>query len=253
MLKSEEEEHLRYFFSAVLFAREKLGFEPDEHQVRVLDHGIRRGLLNCTRQWGKSTITALKAVHWAYTRAGSNVLMASASGQQAGEFLEKACDFLADLDIRIKGDGHNRHSVRLPNGSRIIAVSGRARVRGLSRIELMLIDEAAEVTDHGYRTLRPMMATVKGGSIWLMSTPEGKRGFFYETWMNGGPGWTRIQVPATECSRISVEFLEEERLAHGERWFRQEYMCEFVDLVDGLFREEDVTACISGEIPALWD
>ena len=47
----------------VAFAREALRFEPDARQAQVLTTNCSQGLLNCTRQWGKSTITALKAVH----------------------------------------------------------------------------------------------------------------------------------------------------------------------------------------------
>ena len=36
-------------------------------------------------------------------------------------------------------------------------------------------------------------------------------------------------MPATECPRIPKEFLEEERGQLGGLWFRQEYLCEFVD------------------------
>jgi hypothetical protein len=46
----------------VLFAR-LAGFEPDEPQIRVLRSVAQRGILNCTRQWGKSTVTAAKALH----------------------------------------------------------------------------------------------------------------------------------------------------------------------------------------------
>ena len=45
------------------FAREKLGFEPDEKQRMVLDSTAKTGILNCSRQWGKSTVMAVKAVH----------------------------------------------------------------------------------------------------------------------------------------------------------------------------------------------
>jgi hypothetical protein len=34
--------------------------------------------------------------------------------------------------------------------------------------------------------------------------------------------------------------LAEERLAIGERWFRQEYETEFCDTVDAVFRTEDI-------------
>ena len=73
----------------VTFARERLGFDPDEKQELVL-RGGRRGIVNCTRQWGKSTVTAVKAVHRAYSVAGSLTLVVTPSGRQSGEFLRKA-------------------------------------------------------------------------------------------------------------------------------------------------------------------
>src|SRR6476646_10309517 len=70
-------------------ARERLGFDADPVQERVL-RGGRRGIVNCTRQWGKSTVLAAKAVHRAWTRAGCLVLVMSPSGRQSGEFIRKA-------------------------------------------------------------------------------------------------------------------------------------------------------------------
>ena len=66
----------------------------------------------------------------------------------------------------------------------------------------MLIDEAARVSDELYRSVRPFLA-VADGDLWLMSTPFGKRGFFYEEWENGGPRWTRFKITAPECPRIT--------------------------------------------------
>ena len=124
---------------------------------------------------------------------------------------------------------------RMPNGSRIVGLPGTAAtVRGYSNVSMLVIDEAAGVPDDLYKALRPMLA-VSDGDLWLMSTPYGKRGFFYESWAHGGPGWARITVPATECSRIQPDFLEEERRELGHVWFRQEYLCEFVDNGCALF------------------
>src|SRR5207302_443880 len=61
------------------WVRQKLGFEPDAMQERVLATHKKRGLLNCTRQWGKSTLTAAKAVHQAYTERESLTLVVSPS------------------------------------------------------------------------------------------------------------------------------------------------------------------------------
>lgn len=84
-----------------------------------------------------------------------------------------------------------------------------------------------------------------------MSTPFGKRGFFWETWKKGGPEWERFRATAPECGRISRAFLEQEREAMGERWFRQEYLCEFEDSVSGVFESETVRRAIRADVKPL--
>src|ERR1700712_2296510 len=89
------------------FATAKLGFTPDPKQSVLLRDSLRRVLLNCSRQWGKSTITAAKAVHQAYTKPESLVVVLSPTARQSGEFLRKASTFLRRLNIRPRGDGDN--------------------------------------------------------------------------------------------------------------------------------------------------
>jgi len=234
---------------AAAFAREKLGFEPDAMQVRALLGG-RRGIVNCTRQWGKSTVMAAKAAHRAYTEAGSLVLVLSPSARQSGEFLRKAEDFVRKLGIRPRGDGDNALSILFPNGSRIVGLPGSERtLRGFSNVSWMLIDEAGRAPDELYRAMRPSLA-VRDGDLWLMSTPNGRRGFFWEEWAQGGPEWERICVPATECSRISARFLEEEK-AKGEQWYRQEYLCEFLEHEGALFPREMIDRAFGEDFAGL--
>lgn len=233
------------------FARRRLGFEPDERQSEVLRSERRRGILNCSRQWGKSTVAAAKAVQRAYTRAGSLVLVASPSERQSGEFLRKAAGMTRKLGIVPKGDGDNPMSIALPNGSRIVGLPGtEGTVRGFSAVSLLLIDEAARVEEEMYHALRPMLA-VGGGELWLMSTPWTKRGFFYETWEYGGPDWHRVRVPATECVRIEAGFLEEERGVLGAAVFAREYLCEFLDGGGGVFDRALVEAALDDTIEPL--
>jgi len=238
---------------ASLFAAQRLGFQPDAVQAEVLSSQIRRGILNCSRQWGKTTVTAVKAVHHAASLPGSTTLLVSATWDQVADFLERVKGMLGTLGMGFECKGGKRKTLRLANGSAIIAVSARSNMRGISGVSLMLIDEAAEVSDAAYRRLRPMRATIAhGGWLWLMSTPQGRKGFFYHEWENGGPRWTRIAVPATECPRIGAEFLEEERESMGDRWFRQEFLCEFLETRSSLFREEDIENCLFDALPPLW-
>lgn len=237
--------------SAATWVREKLSFEPDAAQERVLASECRRVVMNCTRQWGKSTVTAAKAVHQASTVAESLTLVVSPSARQTAEFVRKAGAFLRKMKLAPRGDGDNDMSLLLSNGSRIVGVPGKAAtVRGFSAVSLLLVDEAARVDDEMYLAVRPMIA-VSEGTLWLMSTPFGKRGFFHEVWTAGGPEWERVRVTAEECSRIRQQFLEEERRTMAERWYQQEYECEFVDAVDGVFDGALVKKAITRKVKPL--
>jgi hypothetical protein len=237
----------------VSFVRERLGLDLDEQQMRILGSAAKRGILNCSRQWGKSTVAAAKAVHRAYTEKDKTVLVASPTKRQSAEFLRKAEEMVRNLGVRPRGDGDNECSLVFPNGSRIVGLPGtEGTVRGFSAVSLLLIDEAARVDDAMYKALRPMLA-VGDGDLWLMSTPRGKQGFFYETWAYGGEKWERVSVPATECGRIRAEFLEEELAELGELWFRQEYLCEFVDGGSGVFERDLVEKALDEQLePLRW-
>ena len=236
---------------AAEWVRSKLELPVDSLQARVLRTTSKRGILNCSRQWGKSTITAAKAVHQAFHATESLTVVVSPSGRQSGEFLRKAAAFVRKLGIRPKGDGDNEISLELPNRSRIVGLPGsESTIRGFSAVSLLVVDEAARVIDELYLAVRPMLA-VSDGTLWLMSTPMGKRGFFYDTWADGGPGWERFLAPATECTRIRKEYLEEERAIMGERWFRQEYLCEFEDTLSGVFERDLVERAFTDEVKPL--
>jgi hypothetical protein len=233
----------------VWFAREVLGFQPDSRQEALLRCDAKQGILNCCRQWGKSTVAAIKAVHRAHTVAKSLVVVACPTERQSAEFVMKARAFVDKLGLRVRGDGHNRASLRLPNGSRIVGLPGKeANIRGLSAVNLLIIDEASRVPDELYKALRPML-TVANGDLWLLSTPWGKQGFFHENWEHGGEAWARFKVPATECLRIPADRLEMERAQLGDAWFRQEYLCEFTATESQMFDTDLVRGALDDGEP----
>jgi hypothetical protein len=235
---------------AVEFAR-GLGFEPDEKQREVLLSAAKRGILNCTRQWGKTTVSATKAVHRAYTEAGSTIIVASPGARQSAEWMRKAAGMLRNLEIDPQTDGSNRISLALPNGSRIVGLPEmEAKVRGFSAVSMIVIDEASRVSDAMYHALLPMLS-VSNGDLWMMSTPFGKRGFFYEMWQHGAEKRHRVQVKATDCPRISAEFLEEQRGDMGREMFLQEHMCEFLGSGVNAFDRDLVEKALDDEVDAV--
>ena len=73
------------FVDPVAFVTTRLGFVPDPKQELLLRGRMHRVLLNCSRQWGKSTITAAKAVHRAYTVPDSLVVVLGPGARQSAE------------------------------------------------------------------------------------------------------------------------------------------------------------------------
>jgi hypothetical protein len=236
----------------VIFAREALGFSPDFWQEQVLRWSGKRLLLCCARQTGKSTVTAILALHRAIFYPASLVLLVSPSLRQSSELFRKVLSFYRQLDQPIPPEAESSLRLELKTGSRIISLPGKeSTIRGFSGAALIIEDEAARVPDDLYYTIRPMLA-VSGGRLILMSTPFGKRGHFFKEWTEGGDTWERVMVKATDCPRISPEFLEEERQALGEWWFRQEYLCEFVETADQVFTYDQVMTAVTEEVKPLF-
>ena len=96
-----------------------------------------------------------------------------------------------------------------------------------------------------------MLATTNGRFV-ALSTPYGKRGWFYEAYEHG-EGWHRTKVTAHDCPRIDPEWLAEERRLQGDWQFRQEYECEFVDTDEQFFSSDLIEAALTHEVAPLWN
>lgn len=227
-----------------------LGFAPDPWQMDVLRSSAPRILLNCSRQSGKSTTTALLALHTAIYQPGTLALLLSPSLRQSSELFRIVAAFYRSLAQPVPAEAESALRIELTNGSRVVSLPGReATVRGYAGVDLLVIDEAARVSDDLYLSVRPMLA-VSGGRLVALSTPFGKRGWWWREWMQGGDGWLRVEVTAEQCPRISKEFLEEERQHLGEWWYKQEYLCEFMDSQTASFTYEMIRSALKEPVTA---
>lgn len=230
----------------------RVGFELDPWQRGVLLSVSRQIILLVTRQGGKSTVSSIRALHKALYSPGSLVLLLAPSYRQSKELFRKIKDAYNALLAPVGVAAESSLELELKNASRIVALPGKeATIRGFSGVALLIVDEASRVPDELYQAVRPMLA-VSGGEILLLSTPFGKRGFFFHEWEEGGPDWHRAKVTAYECPRMSREWLDEERRRIGDWWFAQEYLCEFVETTDQVFRYEDIQRALDSEVKPLF-
>ena len=223
-----------YAMKPSLWASEVLEFAADPWQKDVLDSISKKVLLNCSRQVGKSSVSSILALHTAIFQPGSMILMVSPSLRQSSELFRKFLGYLELLPDMPARNEDTKLSLKLDNGSRVVSLPGsEGTIRGYSSVSLLLIDEAARVMDDLYFAVKPMLAISRGRML-ALSSPFGKRGWFFREWSEG-ESWQKHEFRATDCPRISPEFLEGERRSMPASWFAAEYMCEFGETEDQLF------------------
>ena len=256
----------------------RAGLTSDRWQTDVLRTPKSQILLLCSRQVGKTLVASALVLRTALLEAPALVLILTPSERQSSEFVRRIKELHEALScpLRVAGRVQSVYEKRaaeagkdddyfllpaktresslqmhLDNGSRIVGLpASEGKIRVYSSVSLLLIDEASRVDDALYRAVRPMLA-VSRGRLLALSTPFGKRGWFYDEWH--GPGdMQRVKITAEQCPRITSAFLAEERRALGERWYRQEYLCSFEDSIDAVFSSADIQAALSDEIEPLF-
>ncbi len=233
----------------VAFAEDRLRFRPDLWQASVLRSTAPWLLLNCCRQSGKSTTTAIVALHSALFDPGL-VLLVSPSLRQSKELFSKVIGFLRGLEPAEVLDEDNKSSCTLGNGARIVSLPGDPdTVRGFSAPKLVIKDEAAYVADAMQAALDPMLAVSRGRLIEL-STPNGRRGHFFENW-DRGEGVERIKLIGRECPRIAGEFLEQQRRKLGPLLFSQEFEGAFIDAESSAFSSDIIELALADDFERL--
>lgn len=239
---------LKLALDPLLWARESFDLVFDPWQAAALRSTAKRSLWNIHRQGGKSTIASLKGLHRAVYRPGSVVLMVSRSLRQSGELFRKFIGAYDVLEYRPEMVEDTRLTCALDNGSRVISLPGSEDTVRCYSADLIIEDEAARCSDELYAALRPMLAVTHGDLI-LMSTPkQGKKGHFYEAWIQAGSRWEKVKVEASECPRITQEFLDDELAALGPIMYAIEYNCEFIEDEFSLFDDIRISKAIDDSI-----
>lgn len=256
------------------FYLEAAGFSPFEWQREILFPSLKPKLLLTCRQAGKSTIIAGKVESTCRYEGGSDALIVCPAQDQSKEVMHKLKDF-----TRMHGDPMLSqdavYEMAWKNGSRVMALPGSERsVRGYSDPRFIILDEGARILDATYKAAVPMTAGGKT-EILALSTPWGKRGWFWKAWTSDADSWERVMVtvkwrlsdddsrlvegpPESEMRekyksqgikfyyspRHTKNFCEWMLSEIGSLWYRQEYMCEFINLTNSVFSDSVVDQSI---------
>lgn len=233
----------------VSFAR-GLGFEPEPWQSKLLRSHAKRMLVRCCRQSGKTTTTSVKALHVAMHNPGRDVLIISPSQRQSDELLRRCGSLYRSVGEQPRLKRDNTSEMGLGNGSRIVSLPGsEGTVRGFAAVKLIVIDEASRVDEDLLASVLPMSAS--DGQIMILSTPFGKRGFFYDLHQDESNGYERHAVSVYESAQYGPERIAEVKAALGSFVFASDYEIAFGDTQSQLFSTESIRAAFSPGIAPL--
>ena len=163
----------------------------------------------------------------------------------------------------------NDMKIRFYNGTTIYATAasknGRAQsLRGFADVKAVFLTEAAHtgvLDDNPIITgITPLTANFTDGDIILESTPQGKRGFFYDMWIDStkdrkqkftvGPNnYYSLEYDYTHAVKaniISQQFIDDER-RNPRIDFSQEYECNFSTSMSAAFEENEIRGLAEGD------
>jgi hypothetical protein len=226
---------------------------PDPWQVELLSQLVTLRddvLLCCSSQIGKTEVVSVGA--YLVACLGFYVLVVSPSDRQSIKFMSRLLNQHRRLNLVRQSELPNKHELWLDSGGHVEAVPNSPdKIRGIAAVDLLVVDEAARVPDVTYNSVTRMLA-VSGGKKALLSTPFGRRGFFWGEWDKGND-WQRHEIPWTMCPRISPEFIESEltRPSGGQTFVDQEYCCKFLSSGAGVFDPEAYAALVDPSLQQL--
>ena len=247
-------------------------------QAEVLSDESTRICIDGARQGGKSTLMSAIVCHCAKYRPHSLAVILAPTLMQAGEDMMKIKQFIARDKRYPKLLRSGAQEIATIKGSRILVLTASDdAARGFSNPDIILFDEASRILDDVFEAVRPMITNNPRARIYEISTPNGKKGFFYDHFSS--PRWSRYLVrspfsavqgyngpelvavtdktardtlrlnlkPTAEAGNIRFFFsprhyneAEQEDALSGMhiRKYQQEYGCEFVDAEDQVFSQD---------------
>ncbi len=226
--------------------------EPDPWQKELLRtdpaqrEEDRMVLALCGRQSGKSTTCGSLA--YDDFSVGKTVILTAPSLRQSTELFRRILEFKNSdpfcppivRQTQTELEAHPRH------GGRIVVVPATDQARGMTA-DTILADETCFLDDDALLAFFPMRK--ESGRIFLLSTPNLRQGYFYDTWTSAKKV-RRIMARSIDIPRRRAQ-VEFDRATMSETTFRREHLCEFVGSGTPLLSWNTLTKASNPNVKAL--
>jgi hypothetical protein len=192
-------------------------------------------VINKSRQLGISTLVAGYSLWLMIFYKDKNVLCIATKQKTAIAMVSKVQFMYNQLPSWLRGkekpDAKNLTSLKLPNGSQIVAETAADDAGRSSAVSLLIIDEAAFIKgiDKIYTSIKPTIAT--GGKCIALSSPNGMGNWFHKTWVgaiNGDNNFVPTELPWDVHPERNQQWFDNECKDMSSQEIAQEYECDFL-------------------------
>ena len=241
----------------VVFVRDFFGFQVKEYQAELLRDKSKRIVVRWSRQAGKTTCIALRAIWFACFFPKTLTLIVAPTLRQSMIMSDRIQDFLGGLSKEKRCalvEKLQRITVRFKNGSRIVALPNSPQLlRGYTASQV-ITDESGFFKDDElvfFNVLYPMLSTTDGALI-ASSTPWSKDSVFYR--MCQSPDFSKHTVTCQDVVKsglVKQSFIDEMRAQLPFERFQREFMAEFVEDIDAWLTQSLIVTCIDSKLQFL--
>ena len=228
----------------VEFAETMLKFNPFPYQEKFLEDQSKRIIFLSGRQVGKSTVTSIKALWYAWTHDESLVIIVATRKDQAKLIVDKISAWI-DKNILLRyGTSTTTYEVRFNNGSKILALPNKAdAVRGYTA-DIVIVDEASYIDEDVFTAIEPTLL-YKDGTLILLGTPANRSGRFWEAW--NSENWSKHHATSMDNPiNANSTWLEEFKKSRTDADWHREIMGEFITDESLFFDLDSVRECAVG-------
>ena len=189
------------------------------------------------RQCGKSAVVSILAARTALKNKNEYILIGAKDLDQGEMIFRKIKDYVFENNSKEIVGRPTLHFMELKNGSKIIVKAVGDTGDGMRgpTATMLILDEAAFIPERAWTSIEPVISITKGRII-LLSTPQGKRGFFYKATKD--EDFLVKIVSARDCPRHTKKFLDKKQAQLSPVAFATEYLGEFIDDYNRKFSEE---------------
>ena len=204
----------------------------------------QKRMISCiSRQTGKSFIAAW-CCDYDCIMNGAVWTLVSTGQRAADELLNKCLTIARYFEGMLRGTPlhftftNNATKIKFSTGGVINSLPNNPDgLRGFS--SSLLLDEMAFISnaDEVWQACIPFLTSPHGAEkkLQIISTPAGQSGKYYELWTKSDYYKTLVTLEDAVKEGLEVDIDEIKKTVMDEAVFRQEYMCEFLDVDTALF------------------